>query len=93
MKPIIVRTRGYVASLDADRCDTGVIKCNGEEGKVSIARRCWNDTGEDNCAVPVEVLDSGTCAVWIIAKANATWLIDVCEHYTEGFDGCRCNAI
>src|SRR5206468_12121976 len=58
MLPIIVRTRGNIAGLDPDRRDTGVVKHDAEEGEASIARRRRNETGEDEFAVSVEVLDA-----------------------------------
>ena len=57
MVPIIVRTRGNVTGLDHDRRDAGVVKHDAEEGQASIARRRRNETGEDEFAVSVEVLD------------------------------------
>ena len=39
MLPIIVRTRRNVASLDADRCDAGVIEGDPDEGEISVAGR------------------------------------------------------
>ena len=38
MTCIVVWSRGNVAGLDPDRSDAGVIKLDGEEGEVSIAR-------------------------------------------------------
>ena len=61
MLPIVVRTGSHVAGFDADRGDAGVIECDAEEREVPVARRCGNDTAEDKCAVPVEVLDPRAC--------------------------------
>ena len=40
----VVRPRGNVTGLDPNRCDASVIKLDGEEGEVSIARRGRNET-------------------------------------------------
>ena len=58
MVPIIGRTRGYVTGLDPDRRDAGVVKHDAKEGEASIARRRWNEAGEDEFVVFVEVLDA-----------------------------------
>ena len=91
MAPIIVRTRGNVTGLDHDRRDAGVVKHDAEEGEGSIARRRRNETGEDEFAVSVEVLDAR--ASMRHARSNAIWLINICEHRAETSNCCRDEAI
>ena len=94
MVPIVIRTGGHVAGLDADRCDAGVIEHDAEEGQVSIAWRCRNGTAEQQSAVSIEVLDERVRPAVAEPRARtAVWLINICEHRTEASDYCRGSAI
>ena len=46
-----------------------------------------NETGEDEFAVSVEVLDAR--ASMRHARSNAIWLINICEHRAETSNCCR----
>ena len=94
MVPIVIRTGGHVAGLDADRCDAGVIEHDAEEGLVSIAWRSRNGTAEQQSAVSIEVLDERVRPAVAEPRARtAVWLINICEHRAEGSDCCRDSAI
>src|SRR5947207_4839030 len=94
MVPIIIRTGGHVAGLDADRCDAGVIEHDAEEGLVSIAWRSRNGTAEQQSAVSIEVLDERVRPAVAEPRARtAVWLINICEHRAEASDCCRGDAI
>ena len=90
MTRVVIRPRSNVSGLDLDRSDACVIELHGEEGQVSIARGSRNETGEQQSAISVEVLDERARPAVVDTRAwPAIWLINICEHRAEASDCCR----
>ena len=65
---VIVRPRGDVAGRDPHPGDERVVKHDAEKGQAPIAGRGRDDTGEEQLAVGVVVLDQRTGPRWCLCR-------------------------
>lgn len=87
---VIIRTWGNVAGRNPHPSDPSVVKFDAEERLISVARRGWDKTAEQQLAVDTEKLHqrAGAAVAALFAGTTAIRLIDVSEDCAEATNCC-----